>query len=525
MIGYISIFFLGFCLVNAENAVFDASTVPVMCRLPEVKGPCRAAHERYFFDVKTGKCKMFLYGGCEGNKNRFNTMADCEKTCVPGTCSSASCNIYCEYGRKVDAWGCEICECNLPPTTLPPIGLVPCLEMACPNSCPKGYVLDMMGCPTCECIEENKNCPPQAMCQMLCPHGFALNQDGCPRCECADPPVEIGANCPAVQCNLYCPGGSLKKDKNGCQLCECEDSPCHHTECSSEEICVVDRSKETPVARCQPGRRWCDQVICMMHCPNGFATDDFGCDVCRCKNETTSVCPNQPHNCTNTCQFGYAYDTNGCKTCNCLHNGCDGLVCRSDSEVCSVHRYPRCSSCPYIPECVDADLVKRIHVTMVYASKEITTLDSDDFIRELIYVISSKGNVATSYIAKVQAHPINDRSVHVTFHIIGESQLVASYERFAAAVVRGEGIVVVEGVSYLPQADTMTPVYYKTADSWEDVDESPQTIIIIIAVSTAVLLAGLTIVILVVACKKKQKAPKNYPNSIYRPVAVAPGKV
>ena len=51
------------------------------CRLAEDAGPCRAAFERYFFDKKIGQCKQFIYGGCQGNKNNFLTLKDCQMKC------------------------------------------------------------------------------------------------------------------------------------------------------------------------------------------------------------------------------------------------------------------------------------------------------------------------------------------------------------------------------------------------------------------------------------------------------------
>ncbi|KAK7505592.1 hypothetical protein BaRGS_00003337, partial [Batillaria attramentaria] len=57
------------------------TTGPALCRLPAVTGPCRARHQRFFFNHTTGKCEKFFYGGCKGNTNRFRSIAECETRC------------------------------------------------------------------------------------------------------------------------------------------------------------------------------------------------------------------------------------------------------------------------------------------------------------------------------------------------------------------------------------------------------------------------------------------------------------
>ncbi|XP_048367154.1 tissue factor pathway inhibitor 2 isoform X1 [Sphaerodactylus townsendi] len=62
-----------------------------ICLQPPLKGSCRALHDRWYYDRYTQTCKMFIYGGCEGNANNFLSEEDCEKTCrmirkVPKRC-------------------------------------------------------------------------------------------------------------------------------------------------------------------------------------------------------------------------------------------------------------------------------------------------------------------------------------------------------------------------------------------------------------------------------------------------------
>ncbi len=39
---------------------------------PEI-GMCKARFQMYYFDSSTKSCKLFTYGGCQGNSNRFQT--------------------------------------------------------------------------------------------------------------------------------------------------------------------------------------------------------------------------------------------------------------------------------------------------------------------------------------------------------------------------------------------------------------------------------------------------------------------
>ncbi|OTF84081.1 hypothetical protein BLA29_007573 [Euroglyphus maynei] len=51
------------------------------CHQPMAKGPCRAYFPQYYYSAEENHCQMFIYGGCEGNENRFDRVEDCEKAC------------------------------------------------------------------------------------------------------------------------------------------------------------------------------------------------------------------------------------------------------------------------------------------------------------------------------------------------------------------------------------------------------------------------------------------------------------
>ncbi|KAL0626418.1 Tissue factor pathway inhibitor, partial [Plecturocebus cupreus] len=52
------------------------------CAFKADDGPCKAWMKRYFFNVFTRQCEEFIYGGCEGNQNRFDSLEECEEMCA-----------------------------------------------------------------------------------------------------------------------------------------------------------------------------------------------------------------------------------------------------------------------------------------------------------------------------------------------------------------------------------------------------------------------------------------------------------
>ncbi|XP_044841643.1 kunitz-type serine protease inhibitor bitisilin-2-like [Mauremys mutica] len=53
-----------------------------ICSLPTEVGPCTAAIPRWFYNWHSKKCEEFSYGGCNGNKNNFETKVDCLQACA-----------------------------------------------------------------------------------------------------------------------------------------------------------------------------------------------------------------------------------------------------------------------------------------------------------------------------------------------------------------------------------------------------------------------------------------------------------
>ena len=54
---------------------------PSVCLEDKVRGPCEAFFPRFYYDQETGICERFIYGGCEGNNNNFETFDECQNVC------------------------------------------------------------------------------------------------------------------------------------------------------------------------------------------------------------------------------------------------------------------------------------------------------------------------------------------------------------------------------------------------------------------------------------------------------------
>jgi hypothetical protein len=52
-----------------------------LCSQPPDAGMCLAAFERYYYDPDTGMCQDFVWGGCDGNDNNFETLEACQAAC------------------------------------------------------------------------------------------------------------------------------------------------------------------------------------------------------------------------------------------------------------------------------------------------------------------------------------------------------------------------------------------------------------------------------------------------------------
>jgi len=91
---------------NSNSLVRNLRNSPD-CESKPDGGNCRSYFIKYYFDKNSGTCKDFVYGGCDGNGNRYDSAKECEKqcgnteTCVDiartGECQQYKNEGYCNY--------------------------------------------------------------------------------------------------------------------------------------------------------------------------------------------------------------------------------------------------------------------------------------------------------------------------------------------------------------------------------------------------------------------------------------------
>jgi len=75
--------------------ICDSQEAVKNCSLPPDPGPCKSSMPSWFFNSTAGVCSVFIYGGCDGNNNRFNSYDDCQAGCNGRNLT------FCELQREI----------------------------------------------------------------------------------------------------------------------------------------------------------------------------------------------------------------------------------------------------------------------------------------------------------------------------------------------------------------------------------------------------------------------------------------
>uniref|UniRef100_A0A671T6B4 Tissue factor pathway inhibitor n=1 Tax=Sinocyclocheilus anshuiensis TaxID=1608454 RepID=A0A671T6B4_9TELE len=102
-------FFSNECSLYEHSSLSELHIFHHSCALKKDEGPCKAIKDRFYFDIDTGRCELFEYGGCQGNANNFETLQVCEEMCLvkgkspchledePGPCRGLVPRYYFDY--------------------------------------------------------------------------------------------------------------------------------------------------------------------------------------------------------------------------------------------------------------------------------------------------------------------------------------------------------------------------------------------------------------------------------------------
>ncbi|XP_059485786.1 spondin-1-like [Neocloeon triangulifer] len=68
---------------HQQECQINRSDAKEICSLDQEPGLCRGYFQRFFFNSTNGQCEEFIYGGCRGNANNFDSPEKCEEICGP----------------------------------------------------------------------------------------------------------------------------------------------------------------------------------------------------------------------------------------------------------------------------------------------------------------------------------------------------------------------------------------------------------------------------------------------------------
>ena len=74
--------------ITAAHFPFSAALrLDGVCSLDADPGPCQAYIPRFFYNSTSMKCERFIYGGCAGNANNYESKEDCLECCGEFCCT------------------------------------------------------------------------------------------------------------------------------------------------------------------------------------------------------------------------------------------------------------------------------------------------------------------------------------------------------------------------------------------------------------------------------------------------------
>lgn len=79
---HVNTVFVDFTWVKQCFILLSSCLSEMACSLPMDEGTCFAMFPKYYYNKEEKECRMFIYRGCQGNGNRFDSREDCYKLCL-----------------------------------------------------------------------------------------------------------------------------------------------------------------------------------------------------------------------------------------------------------------------------------------------------------------------------------------------------------------------------------------------------------------------------------------------------------
>ncbi|XP_014217269.1 papilin isoform X2 [Copidosoma floridanum] len=188
-----------------------------ICHLPPDQGPCRGAFSKFYYDQRSRVCREFTYGGCDGNANRFSSRNECESVCIHHEEPAQS-------GNKTALSDLTICK--------EPVDIGSCTV----GNYKRFYYDDEYQ--TCRafiytgCGGNRNNFKTIDSCLKVCRQINSIPDDNQ---DTKDPCAEATEHCN----QLHCPYGQEDYvDSQNCQRCRCVE-PCQSISCPESTKCAV----------------------------------------------------------------------------------------------------------------------------------------------------------------------------------------------------------------------------------------------------------------------------------------------
>ncbi|XP_048510814.1 papilin isoform X3 [Athalia rosae] len=256
-----------------------------VCNLRVDTGPCRGAFPKYYYDYVTRTCREFLYGGCDGNANRFSTISECESICIhreepPVSGNGTAISNLATCREPVDVGSCSTGEYIRFYYDDDRLTCLAFIYTGCGGNRNRFKTFN-------SCI---KTCSP------------TINEvDVGPGPDSKDPCRDARVECETIRCPY---GKEEYVDSDDCQRCRCAD-PCSTERCPEGTRCAitltVERGTNIYKGICRPTTKPgnCPSVLNSTTCEEECSSDadcpeDYKCCSNGCGTSCLQPAPTEP---------------------------------------------------------------------------------------------------------------------------------------------------------------------------------------------------------------------------------------